>query len=347
MTIAAPTMARGRDRRPSLRKELLRLRYLLKDANGRPTEMPEQMFLRVASAVAGVERAYSADDHTIRDLTEQFAGLMKQRRFLPNSPTLMNAGRENGMCNACFVLPVEDSIEGIFDSVKQTAVVQKAGGGTGFAFDTLRPTGDSVASSGGQTSGPISFMRVFSEATIAIQQGAHRRGANMAMCSIKHPDILNFIYAKSDPSRLSNFNLSVKLNSSFMMALEEPPDGPHIVINPRTGRRYVIPRAVSLPGYSLQDLVPAGDAAVPCYSRRDVWNMIVNNAHATGEPGVCFIDRVNEDNPTPGLGRIEATNPCGEMPLLPNEACNLGSINLATFVDEDAGDLDWDSLGKL
>ena len=280
----------------------------------------------------------------IEELATDFFRLMVRGKFLPNSPTLMNAGREQGMCNACFVLPVDDSIDGIFDSVKQTALVQKAGGGTGFAFDSLRPTGDVVASSGGRTSGPISFMRVFSETTMAIQQGAHRRGANMAMCSIKHPDILNFIYAKGDRSEFANFNLSVKVTNSFMMALEEPPDGPHIVINPRTGRRYVIPRSVGPSGYSLQDLVPAGGVTVPCYSRRDVWNMIVTNAHATGEPGICFIDRVNTDNPTPKLGRIDATNPCGEQPLLANEGCNLGSINLSRFVDRKRADIAWNGL---
>jgi len=341
------TSRHTRPRKTSLRRELLRRRYLCKDVRGQVIETPRKMFARVANAVAGVERKHGATDSIIAELAERFFHPMRTGVFLPNSPTLMNAGRKDGMCSACFVLPVEDSIDGIFDSVKQTALVQKAGGGTGFAFDSLRPTGDAVASSGGTTSGPISFMRVFSETTMAIQQGAHRRGANMAMCSVKHPDILNFIRAKTDPSQFTNFNLSVKVTNSFMMALEEGPDGPHIVINPRTGRRYLIPRSVSLPGYSLQDLVAAGGARVPCYSRRDIWNMIVTNAHATGEPGICFIDRVNEDNPTPGLGRIQATNPCGEQPLLANEACNLGSINLAEFVSEDGGDVDWNALGEV
>ncbi|MBU0719302.1 MAG: adenosylcobalamin-dependent ribonucleoside-diphosphate reductase [Planctomycetes bacterium] len=331
----------------SLRDELLRRRYLLKDVQGRVVETPPQMFTRVAGAVAGVEAEYDATPDQIRDLAAQFFRLMSQGRFLPNSPTLMNAGREDGVCAACFVLPVEDSIEDIFDAVKQTALVQKAGGGTGFAFDALRPTGDLVASSGGKTSGPISFMRVFSETTMAIQQGAHRRGANMAMMSIKHPDILNFIHAKDDQAEFANFNLSVKVTNSFMMALEESPDGPHIVINPRTGQRYMIPRRVGPSGYSLPDLVPAGRVTVPCFSRRDLWNMIVANAHATGEPGISFIDRVNADNPTPKLGRIEATNPCGEQPLLANEACNLGSINLSRFVDRKQGDIDWNGLGDV
>jgi ribonucleoside-diphosphate reductase alpha chain len=304
------------------------------------------MFTRVANAVAGEEAKYGATQAEIDEEATEFYRLISTGAFLPNSPTLMNAGREEGMCNACFVLPVDDSIDGIFDSVRQTALVQKAGGGTGFAFDSLRPTGDIVASSGGRTSGPITFMRVFSEVTMAIQQGAHRRGANMAMMSITHPDILNFIHAKLDPARLSNFNLSVKVTNSFMLALDEPPDGPHIVINPRTGRGYMIPRSIGASGYALQDLVPVGSASVPCYSRRDIWNMIVTNAHATGEPGVCFIDRINEDNPTPGVGRFEATNPCGEQPLLANEACNLGSINLSRFVNKHDRDVDRDALGR-
>lgn len=331
----------------SLRSELLRRRYLRKDAHGEIIETPREMFTRVANAVASVEATYGATQDEVSDLAARFFRLMGKGLFLPNSPTLMNAGGELGMCSACFVLPIEDSIEGIFDAVKQTALVQKAGGGTGFAFDSLRPTGDLVASSGGGTSGPISFMRVFSEATMAIQQGAHRRGANMAMMSIKHPDILNFIHAKGDPSQFSNFNLSVKVMSSFMMALDEPPDGPHIVINPRTGQRYMIPRNSGPCGYSLRHLAPAGDRNIPCYSRREVWNMIVTNAHATGEPGICFIDRVNADNPTPKLGRIQATNPCGEQPLLANEACNLGSINLARFVHQERGDIGWTGLREV
>jgi ribonucleoside-diphosphate reductase alpha chain len=333
-----------RSRRATLRAELMRRRYLRKDAFGQALETPGQMFARVAEAVAGVERNYGASDQTVCKLSRQFLEIMRRGIFLPNSPTLMNAGRKNGMCNACFVLPVEDSIDGIFDSVKLTALVQKAGGGTGFAFDTLRPTGDVVASSGGRTSGPISFMRVFSETTMAIQQGAHRRGANMAMMSIEHPDILNFIHAKVDPTRFSNFNLSVKVTDCFMTALQKTPEAPHVVVNPRNGDPYVIPSSVHVPGYTLQDLLPPGRTQVPCYTRRQIWERIVSNAHATGEPGLCYIDRVNQHNPTPQLGRIEATNPCGEQPLLANEACNLGSINLARFVNEQSGDMNWDGL---
>ena len=331
--------------RPSLRRQLLRERYLLKDAQGRIVETPRQMFIRVAKAIAAAQADYGATRAEVRALAKEFYRLMSQGIFLPNSPTLMNAGRENGMCNACFVLPVEDSIDGIFAAITQTAQIQKAGGGTGFAFDQLRPTGDYVASSGGETSGPISFWRVFAETTHAIQQGAHRRGANMAMASIEHPDILKFIRAKSRPNAFENFNVSIKITNDFMDRLSNCPDSPHIVTNPRNGSRHVIPKSVELETYRIQDL-PTGAVDIPCYSVQNIWEMIVIGAHATGEPGVCFIDRVNDDNPTPSLGRIEATNPCGEQPLLPHESCNLGSINLAKFVIPSTGEMDWDELAR-
>jgi len=265
--------------------------------------------------------------------------------FLPNSPTLMNAGRELGMLSACFVLPVEDSIEGIFESVKYTALIQKAGGGTGFAFDRLRPTGDYIASSGGTTSGPVSFWRVFSEATNAIQQGAFRRGANMGMMNVTHPDILRFVTAKSQLGAFENFNISIKVPNEFVDAVFQRPERPHVTVNPRTGRRYVIGRHVNIADYTLADLYDADHIQGPCYSVGDVWNLIVRSAHGTGEPGLCFIDRVNADNPTPQLGRIEATNPCGEQPLLDYEACNLGSISLAKFVAR--GEFDEASFGRV
>ena len=332
--------------RQSLRRQLLRERYLLKDAQGRVVETPRQMFMRVAKAIAAAQADYGATRSEVRALAKEFYRLMRHGIFLPNSPTLMNAGRENGMCNACFVLPVEDSIDGIFAAITQTAQIQKAGGGTGFAFDKLRPTGDYVASSGGQTSGPISFWRVFAETTHAIQQGAHRRGANMAMASIEHPDILKFIRAKSRFDAFENFNVSIKITNDFMDRLRNWPDSPHIVINPRNGSCHMIPKSVTIETYRIQDLPAAGAADVPCYSVQNIWEMIVTSAHATGEPGVCFIDRVNEDNPTPSLGRIEATNPCGEQPLLPNESCNLGSINLAKFIIPCTGEMDWDELAR-
>ena len=311
---------------------VLRHRYLIRRPDGSVAETPENMFMRVARAVAKAEWRYGADQQQVDEFTQRFYRLMGEGVFLPNSPTLMNAGRELGLLSACFVLPVEDSIEGIFESVKHTAMIQKAGGGTGFAFDRLRPTGDYISTSGGATSGPMSFWRVFSEATNAIQQGAFRRGANMGMLSVTHPDILKFITAKSRPGEFENFNISIKVGDDFLDAVEHNPQAPHVVINPRTHRRYLLPRKLDIATYGMADLVEAGGQASDCYSVGDVWKLIIANAHAGGEPGLCFIDRINADNPTPLLGKIEATNPCGEQPLLPYEACNLGSINLARFV---------------
>jgi ribonucleoside-diphosphate reductase alpha chain len=276
------------------------------------------------------------------------------------------------MLSACFVLPVRDSIVEIFNSIKHTALIQKAGGGTGFAFDELRPTGDYIRSSGGTTSGPISFWRAFSEATNAIQQGAFRRGANMGMMYIHHPDILKFLHAKQDLNQFTNYNISVKVTDAWMDEFLADPDSAHVVRNPRTGRAYVVARNIEIWKYTIRDLtevtcvepVAPGSRAMyyqtprltgplpeslrgRVYTKRDIWNIVVNNAWETGEPGVVFIDRINEHNPTPHLGRIEATNPCGEQPLLPYEACNLGSLNLGLFV-HNAGthnaDVDWDGL---
>ena len=266
----------------------------------------------------------------------------------------MNAQR-SGMLSACFVLPIEDSIEGIFEAIKQTALIQKAGGGTGFSFDRLRPTGDRVASSGGTTSGPISFWRVFSETTNAIQQGAFRRGANMGMMSVEHPDILKFLYAKQNLEAFTNFNISVKVTDNWMKKVLKSGKALHIVRNPRTQEKYLLPRRIDFAGYTIKDLhklsgkeKPASGSAGRFYTVGDVWKMIVTCAHKTGEPGVAFIDRINRDNPTPSLGLIEATNPCGEQPLLPYEACTLGSINLAKFVTfaDGRAQMDWSSLAE-
>ena len=330
---------------------VLRARYLKKDEEGRYTETPAELFRRVARAVAEAETLYNSDPRVRGEWEDRFLTLMMSRRFMPNSPTLMNAGREMGMLSACFVLPVRDSINEIFDSIKHTALIQKAGGGTGFAFDELRPTGDYISSSGGTTSGPISFWRAFSEATNAIQQGAFRRGANMGMMYIHHPDILKFLHAKEDLSQFTNYNISVKVTDAWMERFTRDPSQPHVVRNPRTGRTYLLPRNLSIWEYDLRSLVelrefqplPQGEF----YTSADIWNIIINNAHRTGEPGVVFMDRINEFNPTPHIGRMEATNPCGEQPLLPYEACNLGSINLAEFINEDASDkvsVDWDGL---
>ncbi len=332
-------------------ERVLHARYLKKDESGRVTESPRDLFRRVAKAIADAERAYDDDPEIRSEWEERFYSLMVDRRFLPNSPTLMNAGREMGMLSACFVLPVGDSIDEIFDSIKHTALIQKAGGGTGFAFDELRPTGDYISSSGGTTSGPISFWRAFSEATNAIQQGAFRRGANMGMMYIHHPDILKFLHAKEDLEQFTNYNISVKVTDEWMEGYLADADGAHVVTNPRTKRKYVLPKDLDIPTYGIRGLVELGDdGAVPpgeFHTRQDIWNIIITNAHRTGEPGVAFIDRINEDNPTPHVGRIEATNPCGEQPLLPYEACNLGSVNLAEFVHRDrTGEptIDWDAL---
>jgi len=330
-----------------LEQDWAKRRYLWKDKNGTVTESPEQMFRRVANTIMAEETKYGATGSQVKARADELYELMSNGVFLPNSPTIMNAGRKNGMLSACFVLDVNDSVEEIFDTAKNTAVIQKAGGGTGYCFCKLRPTGDNVTSTGGTTSGPISFMKVYSEDTGAIQQGAFRRGANMGMLSIWHPDILNFIYAKRKPGVFANFNLSVKVTDEFMEKLQNDPQSAHVVINCRTEKKYVIPRSVGTKPYIINDLVPIDKKAeTHCYTTKDIWDTIVMCAHATGEPGICFIDRINEDNPTPHLGRIEATNPCGEQPLLPNEACNLGSINVAKFVTEDGTDLDWDLLAK-
>jgi len=332
-------------------ERVLRARYLKKDEAGKCIETPEELFRRVAAAIAEPEFLYSDDLKNHAEWEERFYRLMTRGQFMPNSPTLMNAGREMGMLSACFVLPVRDSISEIFDSIKHTALIQKAGGGTGFAFDELRPTGDYISSSGGTTSGPISFWRAFSEATNAIQQGAFRRGANMGMMYIHHPDILKFLHAKQDLNQFTNYNISVKVTDEWMDAFLADGSAPHLVRNPRTGREYYLPRALDIWAYDIKSLTPVESCHDPkagdFYTRQDIWGIIVTNAHATGEPGVVFIDRINESNPTPHVGRIEATNPCGEQPLLPYEACNLGSVNLAAFVrraEDGTAEVDWDAL---
>jgi ribonucleoside-diphosphate reductase alpha chain len=334
--------------------KVLQSRYLIRDAKGRCVETPAQLFNRVASQIAQAEAKYGASNNEIKQWQKKYYDLMASMKFLPNSPALMNAGRR-GMLSACFVLPVEDSIEGIFEAIKQTALIQQAGGGTGFSFDKLRPTGDRVASSGGTTSGPISFWRVFSEATNAIQQGAFRRGANMGMMSVEHPDILKFLYAKQNLEAFTNFNISIKITDSWMKKVLKSGKTLHIVKNPRTGKKYLLPLRIDIANYTLNDLYEhsgkdkfASKGKSRFYTVTDIWKMVVNCAHKTGEPGVVFIDRINRDNPTPSLGPIEATNPCGEQPLLPYEACTLGSINVSKFVSvtEMTAELNWSALAE-
>jgi len=330
---------------------VLENRYLIKDEHGKLIETPGQLFGRVAKLTASIEAKYGGSEEDVKHWYSKFYELMASLKFLPNSPTLMNANRPSGMLSACFVLPIEDSIAGIFETIKDTALIQKAGGGTGFSLDRLRPTGDRVASSGGTTSGPISFWRIFSQATDAIQQGAFRRGANMGMMSVTHPDILKFLHAKQDLKAFTNFNISVKITDEWMNTLEKKPDTLHIVENPRTGLKYLLPKRIDIENYTLQDLFALTDEKkeiqnpLKFYTVGNLWNLIINCAHKTGDPGLGFIDRINDDNPTPMLGEIEATNPCGEQPLLPYEACTLGSINLSKFITEKS-EIDWHKLGE-
>ncbi len=311
---------------------------------GKVLEVPNEMYLRVANVIATVELMHGASPDGVRQWTHIWYELMAEGKFLPNTPTLVNAGKPEGQLSACFVLPIKDSITEIFAALSYMAILQKSGGGTGFAFDELRPSGDLVASSGGMTTGPIIFMQVYDAATAAIQQGSHRRGANIALMRVSHPDIVMFINAKRNAHALNNFNLSVKVDDTFMQKLIHDRSAVHIVENPRDKKQYMIPRTVNSFSYRLQDLKPVGADSRNCCTVGDIWDMVVRNAHATGEPGLSYIDRVNQDNPTPQIGRINATNPCGEQPLCDYESCNLGSLNISKFVLPDRSGLDWPQL---
>jgi len=282
---------------------VLEARYLIKDEKGNVVETPEELFLRVAKTIASAESLYGGNPDEWKD---KFLSLLTNLRFLPNSPTLMNAGKELGQLAACFVLPVSDSMNSIFDTLKNAALILQSGGGTGFSFSQLRPKADVVRSTGGIASGPVSFMRIYNTATEVIKQGGARRGANMGILRVDHPDILEFIKIKRSEGELTNFNISVAMTDAFIEALKK--DTEYDLINPRS------------------------KAVVGKIRTRVVFDEIVASAWETGDPGIIFIDRINKDNPTPQMGTMESTNPCGEQPLLPYEACVLGSINLSKYV---------------
>ena len=322
MGVVARPSKSGSWTEPALR--VLRERYLAR-CNGEVEETPEEMCWRVALTVAQAEERFGRSAAGVGEVAAAFYDTMVERQFLPNSPTLMNAGKDNHLqYSACYVLPVGDSMGEIFDSVKSAAIIHQSGGGTGFAFSRLRPKNDIVRSTGGRASGPVSFLRVFNAATEAVKQGGTRRGANMGVLRVDHPDILEFIECKLDGG-ITNFNISVAITDAFMAALEAGLD--YDLVNPRTG------------------------LAVERLSAREVFDRIVHAAWRTGDPGLVFIDRINASpaNPTPEAGQIEATNPCGEQPLLPNEACNLGSLNVSRFVRlrEGRWTVDWDEMERV
>jgi len=304
-------------------RTVLEKRYLIKDAKGKPTETPESLFWRVATVVAEADRRYGSSDGGVQEVAEAFYRLMTERRFLPNSPTLMNAGRPLGQLSACFVLPVADALsngqDGIYDTLRAMALIHQSGGGTGFGFSRLRGKGSMVRSTTGVASGPVSFMKLYDASTDAVKQGGTRRGANMGILRVDHPDIMEFITCKEDLTQVTNFNISVAVTTRFMDALKA--GGSYDLLDPHDSNR----------------VVGQLDATM-------VWDKMIEGAWRTGEPGVFFIDEANRFNPVPHLGAYEATNPCGEQPLLAYDVCNLGSINVGIHVND--GKMDWDALRR-
>lgn len=303
-------------------QRILTERYLIRDAEGRHMETPEELFLRVAKAVAKPEEKYCGQEG-VEKWESVFFSMMTNLEFLPNSTTLMNAGTDYGQLSSCFVLPVKDSLSGIFQTLRLAAMVQQKGGGTGFNFSALRPSGDRISRSGGQSSGPVSFIKIFDFAAEHIRQGGKRRGANMGILNIDHPDIFEFIRLRFDGKRLKNFNLSVGISDAFMHGLEA--NANWNLVNPRTGK------------------------SVKTVSSRAIWTQLCEQAWESGNPGLIFLDTINRANPVSSIGEINATNPCGEVPLLPYESCNLGSINLTRIVKlsgKGKAELDWEKLGE-
>ena len=302
---------------------VLEKRYLIKDDTGKPIETSEHLFWRVARTIAEADRRYGVPVAAVEETAQAFYGLMANRQFVPNSPTLMNAGRPLGQLSACFVLPVDDALSngksGIYDTLRAMALVHQSGGGTGFSFSRLRPKNDIVRSTMGVASGPVSFMSLFDASTDVVKQGGTRRGANMGILRVDHPDIMEFVTCKDDTSKITNFNISVAVTDAFMAAVEA--DAMYDLHHPKTGK------------------------VVGQLNAREVWSKIIHGAWKTGEPGVFFVDKANHYNPVPHLGSYEATNPCGEQPLLPYDVCNLGSINLGVFVKD--GQIDWDALRQV